>query len=480
MSLAQRTARSLSLTTACQGMQFVLQLGTASILGRLIAPADYGLFAMAVATSGLVTLLRDCGIGQAAIRRDSLTAAEQARLHWISVGFAMLSSILVLAVAPWTPWFFGSDRLPPLVMALAGPPLLHGFAVLPQVRLSREHRFRELALLSFAAAVGGLLVAVSMAWWGFGLWSLVGQLYAVAASTVLGSWWLAPVPLRGGGGAHVRPVLAHGIWLAVSEVAWMAEGHLQRALLGRLFDEHALGQLQRPKDIIDLPVRAFVGPLTNVAIPVLASVLSEPDRFRRAVLRTAGAAELMLTIPVALLIGCAQDGLLLLLGPNWLSASNYCFWLAFLSVGQGGILPMHWLLVLTARGRRQVVLQLVGSAIMLSAVGLGAMLHGPLGSVLGAVVGNACVAMLRVFVVLPIASLPFWTWARQHLPLWGLQVVAGVVAHHAARAVGVPGSPGSLLVGGLVAVGISGSGLLLPPGTRRGLRDALGALRRGG
>src|SRR5262245_60266632 len=59
-----------------QTSALVLQLGSISVLARLLAPEDFGIQAMVVAITGFLGLFRDAGLSVAAVQRPTLTRAE--------------------------------------------------------------------------------------------------------------------------------------------------------------------------------------------------------------------------------------------------------------------------------------------------------------------------------------------------------------------------------------------------------------------
>lgn len=478
MSLASKAARSLSLTAAGHALQFVLQFGSAAVLGRILLDSDYGAYYMATAVVGVAAMFRDFGISQATIRREHVSDDEYARLFWTSAAISLACGAAVALVSPFADAIFDDAALPPIVLALAIPTFVGGLATMPNVRLAREHRFRELAVYNLLAVVGGIVAAVALALAGAGIWALVAQMCASTLTQLACLWLAAPVPIRARNRVDIRPILRHGAWLAASEAIWLGEDNLRRGVLGRLLGGAGLGQMQRPKDLLETPIRLFNSAATSVSLPLLSSVQTDRERLRQSTVEIGEACELMLAIPVALLIACSQDAFLLLLGPRWLEAAELCVWLAMSSVGIGGLQITHWILVLSGAGRRQVALQGFSSCCLFASAVAGALLGGTAGAVIGLLAGHFTAHLVKVCLVFPIAGIRIAPWLGRHLPLWLLQVGAGLLGHLVARRSGDHGSLTAIAAGGACAFAAIAIVLLAVGSWRRRLATGVAALLR--
>ena len=68
------------MTVALQTVRYATNLGVTMALARLLAPEDFGLFAMAVTFSGFLLLFRDAGVEPAFLRESAVSADELAEL----------------------------------------------------------------------------------------------------------------------------------------------------------------------------------------------------------------------------------------------------------------------------------------------------------------------------------------------------------------------------------------------------------------
>ena len=71
--LKGRTVSSAFITTAAQGAQFVLNLGSIMVLARLLTPQDFGLVAMVTTITGFLRIFEGAGLYTATVQREGIT-----------------------------------------------------------------------------------------------------------------------------------------------------------------------------------------------------------------------------------------------------------------------------------------------------------------------------------------------------------------------------------------------------------------------
>ncbi len=148
-------------------------------MARLLGPSEFGLYALALPTVSLITLLADGGLG-ATLARES----EANTLVWSSAFWALILIGVALAVGSTAVGFVVGDlvrqpRLPPMIALLSLSLVFLTLSVVPGSRLVRRKHLGIMALAELLSNVIGSVVAVIMAWNGAGAWSLAAQYVTV-------------------------------------------------------------------------------------------------------------------------------------------------------------------------------------------------------------------------------------------------------------------------------------------------------------
>src|ERR1700732_5581103 len=91
-------------SVAIQYCNGVLQIITAIVLARLLAPEDFGLFAIVTVLTRFAPLLIDFGLGDATAQRKKITRSQISSLFWLSSGIGLAIAVVVAACSPLIAW----------------------------------------------------------------------------------------------------------------------------------------------------------------------------------------------------------------------------------------------------------------------------------------------------------------------------------------------------------------------------------------
>lgn len=298
----------------------VIYLLRVIVLGRLLAPADFGLFAVALVALDFLMSVTDFGVVPALVHHS-----EPRRKHYEAawtIGFlravAVAAGLIILA--PWVATLFGEPDAAPLLRVLAARPVIEATASIGIAELRKELRFRSLAGLKLTEAVVNASVSILLVA-DLGLWALVaGPLVAAAAYSIL-SYVLAPMrPRLRLSGVESQQLARYGRWVLVSAWAALAGGTLLQLGISREFGAAALGLYFLASKLAFLPSDVSNQVVGAVVFPVFAKV-QDDARGLGEVFRIAILGLTVLVAPVSLLIvGLAPSLVADVLGEQWVPA----------------------------------------------------------------------------------------------------------------------------------------------------------------
>ena len=161
-------------------------------LARLLLPEDFGIVAIAMTATVIVSSLTEVSVSAALVH---LRKVEEDHFHsaW-TLGMArgiVLSAILAGLAWPIT-WAYGDARLLPLMLVMAGITMISGFANPRLAIFARELSFWQDAVLNLGGRVTGLVVSIAIAWTFRSYWAIVAGQAATAACTIVLGYLLLP------------------------------------------------------------------------------------------------------------------------------------------------------------------------------------------------------------------------------------------------------------------------------------------------
>jgi O-antigen/teichoic acid export membrane protein len=158
------------------GSQIVAQLVQRSatfLVIRILAPADYGLFAMCQVILNFMGMLNGYGLASGLIQQKTITHREVRQLFGMLILLNVALAIEQVLLAPLAAAYY---RQPIVGDMLRVPALLYlttPFIALPYAMLSRAMDFRHQAKANITASIASASIALGGALYGLGVWTLV-------------------------------------------------------------------------------------------------------------------------------------------------------------------------------------------------------------------------------------------------------------------------------------------------------------------
>lgn len=276
-----RAAKNIVITGTAQAWRFVTGFLLTVVTTRLLAPSDFGILAMAATATALITLVKDLGISQAIVQRDTISPGQINSLFWVSIAASILFALLLGASAPLIARFYAEPKVELLTIAFAALVLIGGPQAVPTAILNRNSRFNRLAIVDVASATTALAVGIG----GVLLWQSYWALYvSAAAATIVSGFgiWLASGYRPGlpRFDAHTAQMLRFGSHISGFNLVNYLSRNCDTILIGRFQGIDQLGLYNRAYRLLLFPITQIHGPMGQVLVPLLSRLHADPNRYR--------------------------------------------------------------------------------------------------------------------------------------------------------------------------------------------------------
>ena len=303
--------------------QLVAWLATFLVI-RVLNPGDYGLVAMTGVVLAFLTLFNGWGFASALVRD------EQTDRHRIGQAFGMLILMnggLALAqflIAPYAAAYFHQPMVADLLRVQALFFLANPFTALGHALLIRRLAFKRQSRIDLAAAALSAVTALSCAYAGMGVWTLVAAPGALWFSRAFGYvlaaklWQIRPRFGFKGAGA----MLSYGGAMVAVQSCWFVQSQADIFIGGRLLDAHRLGIYTTALFLTQILAAKFVPPLNEVAFAAYARIQARPDMIQYAFLKSV---RLIMLAALPFYFGLAVTAeplVLTFLGAKWAEAAG--------------------------------------------------------------------------------------------------------------------------------------------------------------
>lgn len=307
----------LAWTGVIRWSSHILTWAATVMVARILAPEDFGLWAMAGVYFGVVNLLTEFGLGASVIMLRELTDEQIAQIN----AFALLMGGGALAVSFGMAWplaaFFRSPQLVSVILVMAVVFPITAFRIVPAALLQKELRFKALALVDGARVLTQSLALVAFALLGLRYWALV--LAALVSQSV---WTALALGLRRHRFATprlhaIRDAITFSVHVIVARLSWYLYSHADFMVAGRVLGQAQLGAYSMAWSLANVPIEK-VSTLVNSVTPGFFSAVQKDRAGLQRYLLTLTEGIALIVFPVALgLALVADDFVAVVLGPQW-------------------------------------------------------------------------------------------------------------------------------------------------------------------
>lgn len=344
-------------STALQAGKNLLGFVISILLARWLQPSDYGLVGMVTVLIAIVSVFQDWGIGQAVIYFSDESEEHLATYFTVTTATGLLLTIVTFLSAPIIAKFYHEPRLIPIVRALSFTFLLGGLWAVSQGVLTKHFRFRSLTLIESACTLGSGVIAIAMAWNGYGVWSLVTNiLIQTLATTLLYCSIVHPRFTLQIDRMLLKKVIRWGMPLAGSGLLWRFYDNSDYLIIGKLLGAPALGAYTLAFRLATMVNDKISSVINRVSFPSFSAMQDSLDSVIQHWLSvTRKLAWVNFPVLVAIALN-TEDFISIFLGPKWQQAAPLVKYLCVV----GALKTLNPLVsnLLSARGRTDIVFQI--------------------------------------------------------------------------------------------------------------------------
>lgn len=372
-----------------------LLLGIA--LARLLTPADFGLYAVALSAMYFVMHVNDVGLIAATVQWRGRLSDIAPTATTLALVFSVLIYSFFWILAPSFAALAGSSEAAPLVRLLTTVILIDGVTAVRAASLLRSFRQDQITRANLGGLLVNAVVAISLALNGAGPFSFVGG--QVAGALVTGGFvmWMARVRWQlGFDSVTARKLMRFGLPLALGLGVEAILLNIDYVIVGGVMGAVALGFYLLAFNVSSWAPGVISTAIRWVSVPSF-SRLSENDESLSPSVQRSMTLLVTMVLPIGILLVVLAPALIAFLyGEQWAPAAPVLRFLVVLGVVR--MLTMLAVDILTGAGatRTALWLNLGWAVVLVPALLVGTRLDG----IRGAAIAHAVVAVL---VALPLA-----------------------------------------------------------------------------
>lgn len=356
-SLKQKTISGLLWSFVDQFANLGITFIVGIILARILSPREFGLVGMIVIFIEVSNTFINSGFGNALIRKKNCTQTDYSTVFFFNLASGAVFFIALFFSAPAIGNFFIEPQLIPILRVMGVGLIITSLTLIQRTILTKRIDFKLQARISVIASVGSGIISVTIAYLGFGVWSLVGQRLSRDMLNSIFLWiWNRWKPMLVFSKQSFNELFGFGSKLLVGGLIDTIYNNVYYLIIGKYFSAQDLGYYTRADQFQKLPSQTLNGIIARVSYPVLSNMQHDIPRLKtnyQLLIRSTMFITFVLMLGMA---AVAEPMIISLIGEKWRESIIYLQMLSFV----GMIYPMHALNlnILMVNGRSDLTLKL--------------------------------------------------------------------------------------------------------------------------
>lgn len=283
MSLKDSAISGVKWTTVATITTTIVGVLRIAILTRVLDKSDFGIVAIISFVLGLTQMFADLGFSSALMHVKDLTKKQFCSLYWIQffifLGFYGIICCFSIPISS----YYNEPILVKLLPIALLDLLLNGIGRLYGTLIQKEFQFKTIAIRNIVSALASLVIAVTLALLGFGVYSLV--LSTLSQTLIINVWNFVAgqsklritfiCSFR-----EIKDLFKIGIFQTLTSIVDYIGGRLDVLIIGKLLGTEALGVLSICKELIIKVYTLINNIANNVSLPIFAKIQDDKANLR--------------------------------------------------------------------------------------------------------------------------------------------------------------------------------------------------------
>lgn len=273
VSNTNKVVKGISSQTLVTIVLGVVEIVTFSIMSRLLTQEDFGYYAAITAITSIFAAFSETGIGSAIVQQKELTKRYVDNAFTISLLFGSFLSIMLFVLAGPLSRYVADESMKIPLMFVSGTLLLSCLTLVNTSIMHRKLQFLRIGIINLASLVITSLVAIGLAYKGYGYYAIIAKAILSSIITYVLSFILCKTHFGLALDKQTfKRIFSFSGWLMVSTLFRNLAHQVDRLLMPRLLSVAALGAYNRPKDFVEQISSKLNGIFDSALFPVLSGI----------------------------------------------------------------------------------------------------------------------------------------------------------------------------------------------------------------
>ena len=300
----------------------LINAATPMILARLLMPEDFGAVAILTVFISIANTFVNNGLGNAIVQKKESDDLDCSTVFYTQLFIAVVCYIILFFCAPLIGHIYNNNSLVPMLRVLSLSIVVGSLGAMQNVIMKKRMEFHKSFIIHVSATIAYGVVGISLAYMGFGCWSLVWA--GLANSVVMRTVSVLVVkwkPTLAFSLTRLKMLFSYSWKLTVGWLIGTLHQDIYTLVIGKRFSPAVLGFYNRAGSFPQIITKTVTEVVDGVMFPALSQIQSEREKLV-AVTKKLLSINSFVLFPMFLgLSACSANVIELLLTKKWLPAA---------------------------------------------------------------------------------------------------------------------------------------------------------------
>ena len=291
MDTIEKAKKGVQWTTLSTFTQIGSQILKISILTRFLDKSDFGLVALVTVLLGFCNLFADLGFTTGILHRQNITQKEYSSLYWANFLFSIILYAVVVFLGPFISDFYNQPEMVQIIPIICVNVIISSIGRQFRTVCYKELRFKIVSLIDVVSEVVSLLVAFTLAIFGYGVYSrvlsVVFQCLTSNLVLLICNIRLHPITFEYSTEC-LKPFLKIGVYQVGAQTLNYFSRDLDVLIIGKFLGTDLLGGYSLAKQLVMRPYSVLTPIINKVAAPYYATLQNDYNILRKQYFKSVG------------------------------------------------------------------------------------------------------------------------------------------------------------------------------------------------
>lgn len=303
-----------------QGIGLVVQV----ILARLLMPEDFACLAIITVIINFLGLFVQSGLSVAVVQKKEITDVDVSTLTTVSLFVALVLYVTLFFLAPFINSWYNVGNLICPIRVMGMSLFLYSFNSIQTGLLQRKMMFRTIFIRSLFAIPIASIIGISMAYLGFGIWSLIA--YSISNLLIVVAFMNMIPDIRPRFGFSLRSakeLYSFSVKILGTSLICASGDTIRTLVIGKFYTPNQLAYFDRGLSYSGLVTQVVNVSLSSVLLPVMSRSQEDLVQLKNMARRSVSISAFVM-IPILVMVALLSKPLvLILLSEKWLPCSFF-------------------------------------------------------------------------------------------------------------------------------------------------------------